>query len=104
MGRDRLREALLSSDNLVTESSSMVDFIVTPTGRSGRLGSCGSGLGSELWKGNICSSLLFIVFFLFLLRSVIVSPPPHLSYYTFDHDNLPHKESLHVFFTQGFFV
>ena len=64
MGRVRLKEALLSSDNLVTESG-MVDFIMTPTGRSGRLGSCESGLGSELWKGNICSSLLFIVFFFF---------------------------------------
>ena len=80
MGRVRLKEALLSSDNLVTESG-MVDFIMTPTGRSGRLGSCESGLGSELWKGNICSSLLFIVFFFsFVLFDSLSSSPPLLLY------------------------
>ena len=99
MGRDRLREALLSCDNLVTETS-MVDFIMTPTVRSGRLGSCESGLGSELGKATSVPHSCSLSFFFF--HSVIVSPPPYLSYYMFDHDNLPHKESLHVFFTQGF--
>lgn len=73
----------------------MVDFIMTPTVRNGRLGSCERGLGSELWKFNICSSCLCIVFFCAL--SVTVSSPPPPSCYTPDYDNLPYKESLFLF-------
>lgn len=78
----------------------MVDFILTPTVRSGRLSSCESGLGSELWKFSIRSSFLCVAFF--CAMPVVVSPFPP-SYYIPDY-NVPHKESLHFFFTQDFFL
>lgn len=48
---------------------------MTPTVRSDRLGSCESGLGSELWKSNICSSFLCSVSFCALSKAVSPLPP-----------------------------